>query len=249
MGKIAEICCGSYYDAKQAYLAGAQRVELSCGLSVGGLTPTLSTVEAVKEEFKLNVAAIVRPRGAGFTYGDEDFYIMKRECKTLAEGGADGIVFGCLTAKKTLDREKCGALLEITKKYNRDAVFHRAFDCCEDPYKMTEELIELGFDRILTSGLKERTVDGLELLADLQRLYGDKIAFITAGHITSENVKQILDATGIRQAHSSCKTYVPDPSTMGENVSYAFLSQPYSDCFCAVSREEAERFVRNAESV
>ena len=65
----AEICCGSFYDAKQAALGGAKRVELNSALMLGGLTPTISTLCLVKEQFPtLKVIAMVRPRGAAFCY-------------------------------------------------------------------------------------------------------------------------------------------------------------------------------------
>ena len=44
MRPIVEICCGSYYDAKQAALGGAERIELNSALMLGGLTPTTATL-------------------------------------------------------------------------------------------------------------------------------------------------------------------------------------------------------------
>ena len=76
MEKMVEICCGSYYDAKQAAIGGAGRIELNSGLTLGGLTPTLATLKLVKESFPLKVIAMGRPRGAGFWYCEEDFQVM-----------------------------------------------------------------------------------------------------------------------------------------------------------------------------
>lgn len=104
--RIVEICCGSYYDAKQAALGGAKRIELNSALHLGGLTPTLSVLEMVKQDFPLEVIAMVRPRGAGFCYSDEDFQVMLAECELLARHGADGIAFGCLREDATFEDRK-----------------------------------------------------------------------------------------------------------------------------------------------
>ena len=42
---MLEICCGSYYDAMQAASGGAGRIELNCALHLGGLTPSLASLE------------------------------------------------------------------------------------------------------------------------------------------------------------------------------------------------------------
>lgn len=103
-GTIAEICCGSYYDAKQAALGGAGRIELNSALMLGGLTPTETTLHMIKEEFpSLKVVAMVRPRGAGFCYSEDEFRVMQKECERLLRSGADGIAFGCLQADAALD--------------------------------------------------------------------------------------------------------------------------------------------------
>ena len=96
MDKIVEVCCGSYYDALQAQYGGARRIELNSALHLGGLTPSLATLLKVKDNTDLEVICMVRPRGAGFCYNDEDFEVMKLDAEILLDNGADGIAFGCL---------------------------------------------------------------------------------------------------------------------------------------------------------
>ena len=141
------------YDARQAVLGGAGRIELNSGLMLGGLTPTTATLGLVKEQFpKLKVIAMVRPRGAGFCYTRDEFLVMERECESLLEQGADGIAFGCLKEDGSLDEEKNQRLVERIKSFGREAVFHRAFDCSGDAFGTMEQLISMGVDRVLTSG-------------------------------------------------------------------------------------------------
>ena len=176
MRPIVEICCGSYYDAKQAALGGAERIELNSALMLGGLTPTTATLRMVKRDFsKLKVITMVRPRGAGFCYSPEDFEVMEAECKELLENGADGIAFGCLREDASLDQEKMRRMTDLIKSMGREAVFHRAFDCSADPFAATEQLISMGIDRILTSGLKPKAMEGAELLKKLQQEFGSRI--------------------------------------------------------------------------
>ena len=52
MKPIVEICCGSYSDALAAWKAGATRIELNSALSLGGLTPSLATLENDKAKYR-----------------------------------------------------------------------------------------------------------------------------------------------------------------------------------------------------
>ena len=165
---MLEICCGSYYDALQAASGGAGRIELNCALHLGGLTPSLASLELVKEHCNVKVIAMVRPRGGGFCYSEEDFNVMLRECEHLVRHGADGIAFGCLREDASIDRERNARMISIIHSHGKEAVFHRAFDCTSNPYESIETLIELGADRLLTSGLKPKAVEGKALLGALQ---------------------------------------------------------------------------------
>lgn len=222
---IVEICCGSFYDAMQAAKGGAKRIELNSALLLGGLTPGTATLKLIKKNLPdLKVITMVRPRGAGFCYGDEEFLVMKEECRELLNAGADGIAFGCLKADKTIDIEKNSHLLSIIKEYNKEAVFHRAFDVVRNPMETTEQLIDLGVDRILTSGLQEKAMDGLTMIKTLQENYGARIEILAGSGINASNARKLMDETGIWQVHSSCKDWRTDITTKGNGVSYSMTS-------------------------
>ncbi len=245
MKKTVEICCGSYYDAKQAALGGAGRIELNSALMLGGLTPTLATLKMVKEELPLKVIAMVRPRGAGFCYSREDFQVMKAEARALLEHGADGIAFGCLKADATLDEEQTRAMLEIIREMGKEAVFHRAFDCTPDPYVTMERLIALGVDRVLTSGLKPKAIDGWELLKELQHRYGSRIEILAGSGVNVSNARTIMERTGVTQVHSSCKDWKTDPTTVGGQVSYSMASGELERCYDVVSAELVRKLLES----
>ena len=72
MKKVVEICAGSYQDCLAAQKMGASRVELNSALSVGGLTPSVAVLRRVKKETQIHVICMVRPRGGGFCYDEQD---------------------------------------------------------------------------------------------------------------------------------------------------------------------------------
>ena len=240
---MLEICCGSYYDALQAASGGAGRIELNCALHLGGLTPSLASLELVKEHCNVKVIAMVRPRGGGFCYSEEDFNVMLRECEHLVRHGADGIAFGCLREDASIDRERNARMISIIHSHGKEAVFHRAFDCTDNPYRSMELLIDMGVDRVLTSGLKAKAAQGTALLKELQAMYGDRIEILAGSGIHAGNARKLMDDTGITQVHSSCKDWVKDPTTIVNSVSYAFGDAPNENAYDVVSEELVRRLL------
>lgn len=243
-GTITEICCGSYEDAKQAALGGAERIELNSALMLGGLTPTETTLHMVKEDFpSLKVVAMVRPRGAGFCYSKEEFRVMLRECESMLRCGADGIAFGCLREDASLDGERNRELTALIKGMGKEAVFHRAFDCSRDPFGTMEQLIAMGADRVLTSGLKPKAVEGREMLKRLQRDYGKEIQILAGSGVNADNAPELMEYTGIRQVHSSCKAWETDPTTVQNGISYSIADGEHMFCYDVVSAELVRKLV------
>ena len=241
---IVEICCGSFYDALQAAKGGAKRIELNSALMLGGLTPSTATLKLVKQNIPdLKVITMVRPRGAGFCYSREEFQVMEAECQELLEAGADGIAFGCLTENGNLDIEKNNRLLSLIKMYNKEAVFHRAFDIVSDPFLTMEKLIKMGVDRVLTSGLQAKAMEGAELIKQLQERYGTRIEIIAGSGVNASNARKLMDETGICQVHSSCKDWITDPTTKANGVSYSMISGEQEMMYDVVSAKLVEQLL------
>ncbi|MGB4984186.1 MAG: copper homeostasis protein CutC [Erysipelotrichaceae bacterium] len=222
MEYIVEICCGGYLDAINAEKGGAKRIELNCALFMGGLTPSVGMLRLVKMKTKLKVIAMVRPRGGGFCYNDEDYETMLNDCEILLENGADGIAFGILTNNCHIDVNRCKRIVDIIKSFGKEVVFHRAFDCVDNPYNAIETLISLKVDRVLTSGLTNRAINGLNLIKTLQNIYGDHIEILVGSGVNSLNAKEIINFTNINQIHSSCKMWEFDETTSQNNVGYGY---------------------------
>lgn len=241
---IVEVCCGSYYDAQQAFEGGAERIELNSALAMGGLTPGAATLRMVKEAMpSLKVAAMVRPRGAGFCYTETEFLEMEAACREMLENGADGIVFGCLKADASLDQEKNKRIISIIKDYEKEAVFHRAFDCVNNPHLAMEQLIEAGVDRVLTSGLKNRAIEGAGLIRDLQECYGSKIQILAGSGVNADNVCELIKQTKVTQVHSSCKGWMEDMTTVRNGISYSIFQGEQKYMYDVVSKELVEKLL------
>lgn len=241
---MLEVCCGSYYDALQAYAGGAKRIELNSALNLGGLTPSAATLRLVKRDCPgLAVIAMVRPRGAGFCYSEEDFLVMEEECRMLLEHGADGIAFGCLNADATLNLDQNRRLIAMIHASGKEAVFHRAFDCSSDPFQTMETLIGLSADRVLTSGLKPTAPAGREMLRELQKRFGDQIEILAGSGINASNAAQLMADTGITQVHSSCKGWIKDSTTIVGEVSYSYAPAPNEACYEVVSADRVREIL------
>lgn len=218
-----EICCGSYQDCMAAYHGGAKRVELNSALSVGGLSPSLVALQRVKKETDLRVICMVRPRAGGFCYDEIEFGLMMEEAKLFLDNQADGIAFGFLSQDGSIDSYKTKAMVDLIHSYQKEAVFHRAFDVTPNVDEAMHVLIDVGVDRLLTSGQKAKAIDGLDCICHLQKSYGDKIQILPGSGLNAKNAQEMLEKGHVHQIHSSCKAYRTDPTTVKGEVSYAYL--------------------------
>ena len=243
---VIEVCAGSYEDCLAAEKGGAKRVELNCGLAVGGLTPTISTLKKVKQDTDLKVICMVRPRAGGFCYTKPETEIMFDEARDLLEHGADGIAFGFLNEDGTINTELTGKMIDLIHEYDAsEAVFHRAIDVTPNLLESVQILKDLKADRILTSGGQAKAIDGLEMIEKMQALAGDEIEILPGSGVNAGNASEILNKTGTFQLHSSCKDYRKDPTTTGNEVSYAYLSGKHESDYDIVSEKLVSRLVQS----
>ena len=243
MERIIEVCCGSYEDCVVADKGGATRVELNSALSVGGLTPTLGTLKRVKKDTNLKVICMDRPRAAGFCYSFSEFETMMDDAEILLENGADGIAFGFLNEDGSICMPYVEKMVDLIHSYGKEAVFHRAFDVTPDPFLAMDILSDLGIDRVLTSGQKNKAMEGMDLIKQIQSEYGEKVEILAGSGMNATNAVEMMDTTGIYQVHSSCKNYQTDPTTSSEFVTYAYLSEPHTNDYDVVDVELVKKLV------
>lgn len=197
-----EICANSAYSALMAQQGGAYRVELCAGIPEGGTTPSVGEIYTARQLLdvtKLNV--IIRPRGGDFLYSSVEADAMLYDIEMCRRIGVDGVVIGCLTAKGDIDMALSKRLIEAAG--DMSVTFHRAFDMCRNPVDGLEQIIELGCDRILTSGQAATAEQGISLISELVQLAGDRVIIMPGCGVRPANIRKIAEATGAKEFHFS----------------------------------------------
>ncbi|MEI0596454.1 copper homeostasis protein CutC [Brachyspira pilosicoli] len=217
MNRKIEICVDSVESCINAEKGGADRLELCGNMFEGGTTPSYGVLKLAREMVSKPIYAMVRPRGGDFCYNDIEFEIMKREIKLMKELKIDGIVFGILTKEGKVDKERCSKLLDLwgTNK----ATFHRAIDVSSNLNEACEDIISLGFERILTSGGEANVMSGIIKLKELVEKYNDKIIIMPGSGINERNIEYINDTIKANEYHMTAnKTVESVMQYRNENV-------------------------------
>ena len=196
---ICEICVDSVAGVRAAKHAGARRVELCADLLEGGITPSLGVIRQARKVSGIDLNVMIRPRGGDFLFNDDEFAAMRADIETVKAEGADGAVIGLLTAAGEIDVARTRELVALARPLS--VTFHRAFDVTADPFRAIETLIELGVDRVLTSGQEPTVLEGLPLIVELMKRAGDRIVIMPGGGITARNVERIVAAAQPREIH------------------------------------------------
>lgn len=201
-----EVCANSAQSAINGQKGGAVRVELCDNLEEGGTTPALSQIELTRENLSIQVNVIIRPRGGDFLYNDLEFEMMKRDIHHCGKSKCDGVVFGILNQDGSIDKKRNKELVDIAHQYGMSTTFHRAFDRCADLLKSLEDVIELGCDRILTSGGMKTAPEGKDILKKLIEQANNRIIIMPGGGITENNIADLAEKTGLKEFHGSFRS-------------------------------------------
>jgi len=224
---LLEICAANFASAQAASLAGADRIELCSALAVGGLTPSHALLEAVQYAFAIPVHVLVRPREGDFLYSDAEFQIMQAEILKIKQMGFAGVVFGILNPDATIDEKRCATLVALAKPMQ--ITFHRAFDFVTQANVALEKLIELGFDYVLSSGLKTTAVLGLTQLTALVAQANNRIQIIPAAGINESNIASIIQTTKANIIHCSLSEEVPSKMQVDNGSNLIFVNAESSE--------------------
>lgn len=209
-----EICADNYQSILNAEKAGANRLELCSALGVDGLTPSPSLVKFAKTNFSGSLQTMIRYRAGDFYYDFIDQQIMLDDLRMMLDLDIDGIVIGALTKQNKIDKDFLAPFIKLTKQAKKELTFHRAIDLVNDIHTSTQEIINLGFDRVLTSGTGTDVIAGLETLKSLQQNFGSQIQIMPGGGINSQNVSKILEVTKVTNIHGSAsKKFLRDTRT------------------------------------
>ena len=201
---IIEVCAESCEYALKAEKAGANRIELCKDLHLDGLTPDYESAKRTIDSLNIPVFILIRPREGDFIYSNEEFELMKRDIIKFKKMGCKGIVSGVLNDDNSIDVKRTKDLIELSRPL--EFTFHRAFDIVSDPLKEIENLIRMGVDRILTSGQKNKAIEGLYLLEKLNNISKKRIVIMPGSGISNTNFKKF---NSFNEIHGSFKDGVP----------------------------------------
>lgn len=199
-----EVCAFSLESCLNAERAGAHRIELCSGPGEGGTTPSSGLVSLVKTKVSIPVYAMIRPRGGDFVYDEMEVETMLSEIDALKKIGVDGVVMGALRPDGTVDQELMKLLVEAAHPLG--ITFHRAFDVTSDPYRTMDFLVDLGIERILTSGLEANVDAGMGMLKKLVVYAKGRIEIMAGGGVRPSNVAELI-GVGVDCIHLTAKSF------------------------------------------
>ena len=197
-----EACIETLAEVKAAVNHGLNRVELCSALDLGGLTPSAALIQESAKIIETHV--MIRPRAGDFVYEDEEIKLMQADIQRAQHFGATGVVFGCLNDFNQVDEDKNKRLVNTAKKAGLQCTFHRAFDFVFDMDEALELIVDLGFQRILTSGGQATAINGLNQIMKLITQANGRIEIMAGSGINAENIKTI-EAAGVDAAHFSIR--------------------------------------------
>ena len=224
---ILEVCANSVTSALAAQDGGAVRVELCENLYEGGTTPSHGEILLARKKLHIKLYTLIRPRGGDFLYTELENDIILADAKYSIDAGSDGIVIGILKTDGTIDKERCGKLVQMASQRGVGVTFHRAFDMCADMDQALEDIIELGCERILTSGGKSTAMEGSTVIAHLIKKAAGRIAIMPGSGVNEKNVADLLHFTGATEIHSSARVRMP--SKMDFKNDHIIMGDNYGD--------------------
>ena len=204
---IVEIAVFSVEAALSAIAAGADRIEFCENPGEGGTTPSYGSLVTLKKLTSKPVFPIIRPRGGDFLYTEAEYECIKADVLIAKELGYPGVVIGLLNADGSIDVNRTKKIVELAAPM--EVTFHRAFDRCRDPFQGLEAIITAGCKRILTSGQVPNAANALPLLQQLVEKANGRIIIMPGSGVRANNLKEIVEATGALEIHSSARKMYP----------------------------------------
>jgi copper homeostasis protein len=206
-----EVCVDNVHGFAAALAGGADRIELCSALDIGGLTPGPGLLRAAASS-PVPVVAMIRPRGGDFCFDEAEIRLMLDEIAAVADTGLQGVVLGASQPDGQLDARTLEGLVRRAMDLGLRCTLHRAIDLCPDLAQATRLAVNLGFERILSSGGARSAPEGI---AGLQRCFdaaAGRIAIMSGAGISADNVDLLRAQLPLTDVHASCSEPVSKAS-------------------------------------
>lgn len=197
---VSEICVESLEQALKGQEKGADRIEFCDNLAQDGTTPSYGNLKIAKKVLKVNIMAIIRPRGGNFEYSDLEKAVMIEDIKKCKELSIHGVVIGALKGNE-IDYQTVKDLVDCAKPMS--TTFHMAFDEIENKEEAIDFLVKIGVDRILTKGGSGSAYENMSKLKKLNEYANNRIIIMPGKGINLENKNEIIEKTGCKEVHGS----------------------------------------------
>lgn len=229
---LFETCVDCVESAIAAEQGGAKRLEVCDSLIEGGITPSYGKLKQILRSVHIPIHVLIRPRGGDFVYSEHDMQIMMEDIRLCKELGVQGIVIGVLKANGEIDTEQTKRLITIAMEPTHSSstfspssssplsiTFHRAIDTTPDPLAAFKTCMELGIDRVLTSGAAANALEGASIIEQMVDLcsttavssssFHKTTKVIAGGGVTPHNIRQIIELTNVREIHGTARVTLP----------------------------------------
>lgn len=200
---LLEVAANSVASAVAAQLGGADRVELCENLGEGGTTPSHGTLVLAREQLRIPLYVLIRPRPGDFHYDAQEVAIMLRDIVHCRDLGCDGVVLGALDVQGGVDTAVCRELIAAAD--GMGVTFHRAIDAAREPLLALETIIDLGCERVLTSGGHATAAQGSDVIAQMVQLAAGRMRILAGAGVTPSNLPDLVRRTGVSEVHASAK--------------------------------------------
>ncbi|MBX3057276.1 MAG: copper homeostasis protein CutC [Anaerolineae bacterium] len=229
-----EICINSttvtavQQNVAAAFRGGADTVELCSQMEFDGLTPDREHIMAARAVSgdRPGLMVMIRPRSGDFWYTPCEVDKMRRQIDTAVAAGANGVVFGLLNGR-TLALPEMRQLTEQAHRLGLIVTCHRAFDAVDNQIEALEQLVEIGVDRVLTSGTlwgsSLPAAAGIAQLAEIMRQANNRLEIVIGGGLNPENAPALLAQLPLTTGRLAVHTY--SGVLAGEDVSEEKVSR------------------------
>ena len=196
-----EIACFNLESALVVAKSNADRIEFCADAHLGGTTPKVEDIKTLIQNVNQKLMIMIRPRGGDFCYSEDEYEQMKNSILEIKDINVDGFVFGILDENQNIDIKRNLELVELAKPLT--CAFHRAFDRTPNLEVSLEQVIDIGFKTILTSGMTANVNDGKLNLKKLVALSNHRIEIMPGGGLRSSNIQEIAEVSHAQYFHSS----------------------------------------------
>lgn len=206
-----EICSATFESAIAAYQGGANRIELCSELSTGGVSPSAGMIQEVRKNIPLEINVLLRPRSGDFILSSQEAEVVLRDIAFCAQSKVQGIVVGALTAEGKINKEMSKEWLKEAHRRGLSATYHRAIDRSANIYDALEDILSLGYDRILTSGGCSTAYEGIGTIMKMVEISKNNIIIMPGSGVNKTNIREIIQSTKVSEIHFSASASRPSP--------------------------------------